>query len=39
MRSVAADSTDLNPYAKHGGKLLFFHGQSDPVFLVKETVS
>lgn len=38
MRSVAADSTDVDAYAKHGGKLLFFHGQSDPVFSVKDTV-
>lgn len=38
MRSVAADSTDVDAYARHGGKLLFFHGVSDPVFSVKDTV-
>lgn len=38
MRMVAADSTDVDAYAKHGGKLLFFHGQSDPVFSVTDTV-
>ena len=38
MRSVAADSTDVDAYVKHGGKLLFFHGVSDPVFSIKDTV-
>ena len=38
MRSVAAESTDVDAYVKHGGKLLFFHGVSDPVFSVKDTV-
>jgi len=38
MRSVAAESTDVDAYAKRGGKLLFFHGVSDPVFSVKDTV-
>ncbi|WP_218510705.1 tannase/feruloyl esterase family alpha/beta hydrolase [Variovorax sp. dw_308] len=38
MRSVAADSTDVDAYVKHGGKLLFFHGQSDPVFSINDTI-
>ncbi|WP_295549049.1 tannase/feruloyl esterase family alpha/beta hydrolase [uncultured Pseudacidovorax sp.] len=38
MRMVAADSPDMDAYARHGGKILFFHGVSDPVFSVTDTV-
>lgn len=38
MRMVAADSPDVDAYARHGGKILFFHGVSDPVFSVTDTV-
>jgi feruloyl esterase len=38
MQMVAAESPDVDAYVRHGGKLLFFHGVSDPVFSVKDTV-
>ncbi|MFP5476051.1 MAG: tannase/feruloyl esterase family alpha/beta hydrolase, partial [Gammaproteobacteria bacterium] len=33
-----ADSPDVDAYARHGGKILLFHGVSDPVFSVTDTV-
>jgi feruloyl esterase len=38
MRLVAADSPDVDAFTQRGGKLLFFHGVSDPVFSVNDTV-
>ena len=38
MQMVAAESPDVDAYVRRGGKLLFFHGVSDPVFSVKDTV-
>ena len=32
------DSPNVDAFARHGGKMLFFHGVSDPVFSVKDTV-
>ena len=36
---MRADSTDLNAFQKHGGKLIITHGVSDPVFSVNDTIS
>ena len=38
MHWEVADSTDVDAFAAHGGKMLFFHGVSDPVFSIKDTV-
>ena len=32
-------STDLTPYTSRGGKLMFFHGGSDPIFSANDTVN
>lgn len=36
---MVADSTDLDALKSHGGKLLIYHGQSDPVFSFDDTVA
>jgi len=33
-----ADSVDLKAFKQHGGKLLIFHGVSDPVFSIHDTI-
>lgn len=38
MQWEVPDSPDVDAFARHGGKMLFFHGVSDPVFSVKDTV-
>ena len=34
-----ADSHDLTAFASHGGKLLIYHGVSDPVFSINDTIT
>ena len=34
-----ADRDDLGTFSSHGGKLLIFHGVSDPVFSINDTVA
>ena len=34
-----ADSTDLSRFVARGGKMLMFHGVSDPVFSIKDTIA
>jgi feruloyl esterase len=34
-----ADSTDLKSFTRHGGKLLIYHGVSDPVFSINDTIA
>jgi feruloyl esterase len=34
-----ADSTDLDALRNHGGKIIYFHGESDPVFSMNDTVA
>jgi feruloyl esterase len=36
MNAVA---TDLAPFTSHGGKLLIYHGVSDPVFSINDTIA
>lgn len=31
-------TTDLTPYTGHGGKMIFFHGGSDPIFSANDTI-
>lgn len=38
MQWEVPDSPNIDAFARHGGKMLFFHGVSDPVFSVKDTV-
>ncbi len=33
-----ADATDLSPFTKRGGKIIIFHGVSDPVFSINDTL-
>jgi len=33
-----ADATDLSPFTRRGGKIILFHGVSDPVFSVLDTI-
>lgn len=33
-----ADATDLSPFTRRGGKVILFHGVSDPVFSIKDTL-
>jgi feruloyl esterase len=35
---VHADATDLTPFTARGGKIIIFHGVSDPVFSIKDTL-
>jgi hypothetical protein len=35
---IHADATDLSPFTKRGGKIILFHGVSDPVFSVLDTL-
>lgn len=35
---MTADSTALDTFNDHGGKLILYHGVSDPVFSVNDTV-
>jgi hypothetical protein len=32
-------TTDLTPFSSRGGKLMFFHGASDPIFSANDTVN
>ena len=34
----SAHSTQINTYFQHGGKLIFYHGLSDPWFSAKDTI-
>ena len=34
-----ADATDLSKFTSRGGKLLIFHGVSDPVFSINDTIA
>jgi len=34
-----ADSPDLSSFTGHGGKLLIYHGVSDPVFSINDTIA
>jgi feruloyl esterase len=34
-----ATETDLTPFTSHGGKLLIYHGVSDPVFSINDTIA
>ncbi len=34
-----ADSTNLNAFKSHGGKIIYFHGGSDPVFSMNDTLA
>jgi feruloyl esterase len=36
---VNARSPDLEAFRKHGGKLIVYHGASDPVFSVNDTIA
>jgi feruloyl esterase len=36
---MEADSTDFSTFKNHGGKIIYFHGQSDPVFSMNDTVA
>lgn len=33
-----ADATDLSPFTRRGGKIILFHGVSDPVFSINDTL-
>ncbi len=35
---IDADSTDLHSFRKHGGKLIFYTGMSDPVFSANDLI-
>jgi feruloyl esterase len=35
---VHADATDLTPFTARGGKIIMFHGVSDPVFSINDTL-
>ncbi|WDF74639.1 tannase/feruloyl esterase family alpha/beta hydrolase [Novosphingobium sp. KACC 22771] len=35
---IHADATDLSPFTRRGGKIIMFHGVSDPVFSVLDTL-
>jgi hypothetical protein len=35
---VGAQSTDLNRFRRHGGKLIVPHGGSDPIFSINDTI-
>jgi len=34
---LEATSTNLDTFMGHGGKIVFFHGESDPVFSMYDT--
>jgi feruloyl esterase len=34
-----ADAVDLSAFAKRGGKMLIYHGVSDPVFSINDTIA
>jgi feruloyl esterase len=36
---LEATSTNLDTFMGHGGKIIFFHGESDPVFSMYDTVN
>jgi len=35
----AADSTDIDAFRAHGGKLIFYHGMADPIFSANDTIA
>jgi feruloyl esterase len=35
---MVAEKTDLSPFTRRGGKIILFHGVSDPVFSILDTV-
>jgi pimeloyl-ACP methyl ester carboxylesterase len=38
MEFMSANSTDLEEFRRRGGKLIIYHGASDPVFSVNDTI-
>lgn len=36
---MVADATDLSRFTRHGGKMVMFHGVSDPVFSILDTIA
>ena len=36
---MEADSTDLDTFTAHNGKIIYYHGESDPVFSMYDTVN
>lgn len=36
---MEATSTDLSAFAGHGGKIIIYHGESDPVFSMYDTIA
>jgi feruloyl esterase len=36
---MEADSTNLDAFRSHGGKIIFIHGGSDPVFSMNDTIA
>jgi hypothetical protein len=39
MEFEAAYSVDLDKFVDHGGKIIFYHGMSDPIFSATDTIS
>jgi feruloyl esterase len=35
---MSADAVDLTPFTRRGGKMLIYHGVSDPVFSINDTI-
>ena len=38
MQFMTATSTDLKKFQRHGGKLILYHGGSDPIFSLNDTI-
>jgi feruloyl esterase len=36
---LEASSTDLDTFTSHNGKILYYHGESDPIFSMNDTVN
>lgn len=35
----AAESTDVDAFRRHGGKMIFYHGMADPIFSANDTIA